>query len=528
MTDLHRRTILQAGLGGLLISGSRPAIAQKRDRVLRAVMHTALRANDPVVTSSWSTRNHGYNVFDTLFSENSKFEVQPQMAEGYELSADRLTYTFVLRPGLEFHDGAPVTSADVIASLKRWGQRDTMGQVLMSYVAEWQTVDQRTFRLVLKRPYGNVVTSLGKPSSLVPFVMPARIAATPADQPIAEQIGSGPFRFVASEFRPGTKAVYERNPGYVPRKEAPDSLSGGKVVKIDRYEWINMSDMQTAANALTNGEIDYFEVPPHDMLPTLASTPGIKLTDYSPLGFANVCRMNWLSPLFSRKEIRQAAMMSVNQQDFVDAQIGNPDYSRTSAAMFVSGAPFGTEAGWSTKADVTRAKDLLRQGRYKGEPVSLIQVTDAAVLAPLCTVMTQALRGIGMTVNPISMDFQSTLARRTRQEGGAQGWDIYLTILASSDISNPISNQMVNARGTKGASPGWPDDARIEGLRDDFAREPALTRQKEIATDIQTSAYDVVTHVMAGQYTQPVAHRSNVTGIVPAPAPVFWNVEKTG
>lgn len=145
--DLDRRTLLRTGAGGLLLAGtSRRALAQKRAKVLRAVMHTALRANDPIVTSSWSTRNHGYNVYDTLFAEDSKFTVRPQMAEGHEVSADKLTYTFVLRPGLKFHDGSPVTSADVIASLKRWGQRDAMGQLLMSVAAEWVPVDERTVR----------------------------------------------------------------------------------------------------------------------------------------------------------------------------------------------------------------------------------------------------------------------------------------------------------------------------------------------------------------------------------------------
>ena len=524
--EIDRRRLLGTGLaGGLVAAAPRRAFAQRRDNVLRAVMHTALRANDPVIVASWSTRNHGYNVYDTLFSEDSKFGVRPQMVETHEVSADKLTWTFVLRSGLKFHDGAPVTSADVIASLKRWGQRDAMGQLMMTYVAEWQAADERTVKLVLKKPYGNVLQTLAKPSSLVPFIMPARIAATPADQAIPEQVGSGPFRFLASEFRPGVRAVYERNPDYVPRREAPDSLAGGKVVKIDRYEWINMADFQTAVNALTTGEIDYFEVPPQDMLPILTGTSGVKVVDTTPLGFANFARMNWMSPLFAKKEIRQAVMHAMNQVDFVEAQVGNPEYFRTSAAMFMADTPFGSEVGWSTKPDVAKAKDLLRQGGYKGEPVALMHVTDAAPLTPLSTVMAQALKSIGMTVNLMSMDWQSTLSRRNRQEGGPQGWDLYVAATAAADLYNPISNQYVNAKG-KAAYPGWPDDDEVERLRTAFAESDDLAKQKELATAMQARAYEVVTHVMAGQYRQPVAHRANVTGLVHAPAPVFWNVEK--
>ena len=147
-------------------------------------------------TTAWTARNHGYMIYDTLFSTNSKFEIKPQMVEAWEVSADNLIYTFRLRPGLKFHDGSAVTSADVIPSLQRWSKRDSMGQKLFEFVAELKAVDERTFRMVLKEPCGFVLAALGKPTANVPFIVPARIAATPADQAITDHLGSGPFRFV--------------------------------------------------------------------------------------------------------------------------------------------------------------------------------------------------------------------------------------------------------------------------------------------------------------------------------------------
>ena len=92
----------------------------------------------------------------------------------------------------------------------------------------------KTFKLVLKQPFPLLLDVLGKPNAPLPVMMPARLAATPADQRIGDPIGSGPFRFLKDQWRPGNAMVLERNPAYVPRKEAPDFLAGGKNVKIDQ------------------------------------------------------------------------------------------------------------------------------------------------------------------------------------------------------------------------------------------------------------------------------------------------------
>src|SRR5215218_10035464 len=202
-------------------------------KTITAVMHSDLRVTDPIITTAYITRDHGYMVYDTLLATDSNFKIQPQMAE-WKVSDDKLTYTFTLRDGLKWHDGAPVTAEDCVASLQRWGKRDGMGQKLMTFTASLEATDPKTITLKLKEPYGLVLESIAKPSSVVPFMMPKRIAETPHTQQIREQVGSGPFKFVQAEFQPGVKAVYEKNKEYLPRKEAPSWTAGGKVVKVDR------------------------------------------------------------------------------------------------------------------------------------------------------------------------------------------------------------------------------------------------------------------------------------------------------
>src|SRR6266568_9169575 len=165
-------------------------------KTITAVMHSDLRTIDPGFTTAYITRDHGYMVYDTLLATDSSFKIQPQMAD-WKVSDDKLTYTFTLRDGLKWHDGAPVTAEDCVASLKRWSKADAMGQKLMDLTASLEATDARTITLKLKESYGLVLEALGKPSSLVPFMMPKRLAETPHTQQIKEQIGSGPFKYVA-------------------------------------------------------------------------------------------------------------------------------------------------------------------------------------------------------------------------------------------------------------------------------------------------------------------------------------------
>ena len=153
-----------------------------------------------------------------------------------------MKYTFTLRDGLRWHDGQPVLSEDCVELLKRWGKRDRFGQLLMAHTEKMAAVDKATFTIELAERFGPVLDALGKPSSNVPFMMPARIASTPPDEQIKEIVGSGPFKFAKDEWQPGEQAVYLRNPDYVPREETPSGSTGGKKVHVDKVIWRHIPD----------------------------------------------------------------------------------------------------------------------------------------------------------------------------------------------------------------------------------------------------------------------------------------------
>jgi peptide/nickel transport system substrate-binding protein len=521
------RTLIGAAAGILALASAGTAAAQS---TLRVVMHSDLKIVDPIWTTAYISRNYGYMVYDTLFALDEQLEVQPQMVDSYEVTDDNLTYTFTLREGLLWHDGQPVVAEDAIASIERWGEKDSMGQLLMSFVDGMKATDERTFQMQLKEPYGLVLLSLAKPSSNVPFIMPKRIAETPSSEQISEYVGSGPFVFERDEWEPGNKAVFTKFEGYQPRSEPPSWAAGGKIAKVDRVEWVWIPDMQTAVNALINGEIDVIESPSHDLLPILEADEGIELFDYNPLGNQYMFRMNWLHPPFDNQKIRQAALAALNQEDFLKAVIGDPRYYKTCPAMFICDTPFATDVGAEVlmTSDFERSKQLLEEAGYDGTPVTLMHSTDLGVLANLAPVAKQLLEQGGFTVDMQSMDWQTLVSRRAKKEPPAEGgWNAFLTNWVAADVLNPISTAGLNAS-CEDAWFGWPCDERLEQLRLDFATETDPAKQTELAHQIQARALEVGTHAYVGQWYQPIAHRNDVSGLLHSPAPIFWNVSKDG
>jgi peptide/nickel transport system substrate-binding protein len=500
-------------------------------KTITAVMHSDLRIIDPIFTTAYIARDHGYMVYDTLLATDSNFKIQPQMAD-WKVSDDKLTYTFTLRDGLNWHDGAPVTAEDCVASLKRWGKSDGMGQKLMDFTASLEATDPKTITLKLKEPYGLVLESIGKPSSLVPFMMPKRLAETPPDKQIPEQIGSGPFKFVKAEFQPGVKAVYEKNTDYVPRKEPPSWTSGGKVVKVDRVEWITMPDPQTAVNALQSGDIDFLETPPFDLVPTLASNPDLKVQTLSKLGMQTIGRMNFLFPPFDNLKVRRAAFLAMNQKDVLDALIGNPDYYQICGAVFACGTPLASDVGSETLVKgngMAEAKKELAASGYDGTPVVIMAPGDSVTLKAQPIIAAQLLREAGFKVEVQATDWQTVVARRASQKPPKEGgWNMFFTNLTGADVANPISNLQTSGKGRNGGWFGWPEDAKIEAMRDAYSRALSPEEQKKLASEIQKEVYDQVIYIPLGQYRIAAAWRKSLSGVLDGPAtPVFWNIDKS-
>ena len=447
MVHVSRRKLLQLAAvapSALPLAWTSAGSAATGQKTLTAVMQSDLRVTDPGFTTAIITRDHGYMVYDTLVGIDSSFKVRPQMAD-WTVSADKLTYIFTLRDGLKWHDGAPVTAEDCVASLKRWGSSlDGMARKLMDFTAAIEATDTRTIALRLKEPYGLVLETIAKPSAVVAFMMPKRLADTPVNKQISEQIGSGPFKFVAAEFQPGVKVVYEKNTDYVPRKEPAEWTSGGKVAKVDRVEWITMPDAQTALNALQSGDVDFVETPPFDLLPMLESNPDINVSILNKFGFQSFGRMNFLHPPFDNVKIRRAAMLAINQKDVLDAQIGNPKYYKLCGAFFICDTPLASDEGGESLIkgnNLAQAKKALAESGYDGTPVVVLAPTDQILLKAQPVIVAQLLRDAGFKVDLQAMDWQTLVARRAIQKPPKEGgWSMFFTYQGAADSLDPLVN----------------------------------------------------------------------------------------
>ncbi|AFX98503.1 bacterial extracellular solute-binding s, 5 Middle family protein [Candidatus Endolissoclinum faulkneri L2] len=496
---------------------------------LRAVMHSDLKIIDPIWTTAYMSSYYGYMVYDTLFAMDSKNTVHPQMVQDYEVSDDKLTYTFTLREGLKWHDGASVTSDDCIASIKRWGSKDSMGQKLMEFIDKFNVINSKTFAIKLKEPYGLVLASLAKPTANVPFIMPKRVADIPASEQITDYTGSGPFVFAFDEWKPGDVTVFKKFKDYVPRIEPADWGSGGKVVNVDRVEWLSIKDHQTAVNALIEGEVDYIESPPTELLPLFEREDNITTRTLDQLGNQFILRLNWLHPPFNNVKARRAVLAAIDQISFLQATIGNPKYYKECPAIFSCGSALATDKGTEIlmKSDIKLANKLLAESGYDGRPIVLMHSTDVDILNNLGPVVADKLRSAGFNVDLQSMDWQTIVARRAKRDKPADGgWNIFMTALATADIMNPIVSVGLNASCDK-AWFGWPCDARVERLRDQFARATSLEAQKSIATELQVRAMEIVTHAHGGQYYRPSSWRNDkLSDVIGGPFPIFWNLTK--
>jgi peptide/nickel transport system substrate-binding protein len=501
-------------------------------RVLKFIPQADVAVVDPVITTAYVTRNHAYMIWDTLYGFDADYNAQPQMVEGHTVEEDGRRVTMRLREGLKFHDGEPVRARDAVASIRRWAARDALGQVLMTQLDELAAPDDRTITWRLKRAFPLLFEALGKPSTPVCFVMPERLASQDPNRPVTgELIGSGPFRFATDERVPGARVVYTRFADYVPRASGdPSWTAGPKHVHFDRIEWHVTPDPATAAAALQNGEMDWWEQPTADLQPLLRRNRNVTLEIPDPTGLLGIARFNHLHPPFDKPAVRRALLGAVQQSDFMTAVIGT-DRSlwREGVGFFPPGTPLASDAGLeaiTSDRDMEKVKRDLAAAGYNGEKVVLIAASDFPSLNALAQVANDMLRRAGMNVDYVSTDWGTVVQRRASKEAPERGgWSMFCTFWSGVDMFNPGVHQSLRGHGDA-AWFGWPTMPRIEELRQAWFEAPNLEAQQAVARQIQEVAFQEVPYLPLGQYFQATAYRRGLTGVLKG-LPLFWNVQRS-
>jgi peptide/nickel transport system substrate-binding protein len=533
---MDRRTVLKGlgGASGLALTGGlfAPALAQgAAARTLRFVPQANLANFDPIWGTQYVVRNAAALVWDTPYGIDASLQPQRQMVESEEVSDDGLIWTFRLRPGLKFHDGEPVLSKDVVASLTRWAARDPMGLMIKAIQQELTAVDDRTFKWVLKQPFPKLLYALAKNNSPCAFIMPERIAQTDPFKQITDYVGSGPMKFAKAEWVPGAKAVFEKFADYVPRQEKPSWLAGGKQILVDRVEWLVMPDPATAAAALQNGEIDWWENPLADLVPVLKKNRNISVDIADPLGNIGSFRMNHLYPPFNDVKARRAVLMALSQEDYMRAVVGD-DTSlwRQLPGFFTPDTALYSEEGGEIlkgKRDFAAAKKLLAESGYSGQPVTCLVAQDQPITKAQGDVTADLLKRLGMNVDFVATDWGTVGSRRAQKTPPGQGgWQMFHTWHAGADCINPAPYTAIRANGDK-AWFGWPNSPNVEKEVAAWFEAKSPDEEKAATNRLNKAALEDVVYAPTGFFLSYTAWRKNVTGVTKGPLPFFWGVSKT-
>jgi peptide/nickel transport system substrate-binding protein len=529
---MKRRTLLQ-GAGAVMAGAiARPALVRAASATtLRFVPYADLALLDPIITTNYVTRTHALMVFDTLYSLDASYRAQPQMVSGHDVAEDGLTWRLTLRDGLRFHDGTPVLARDVVASLKRWSQRDAYGGALFAAVDALTAPSDTVVQIRLKHPFPLLPDALAKPTSYIPVIMPERLSLTPATQAVPEIVGSGPYRYVADERVPGALNVYRRFEAYRPRPEGTPSFTAGpRVAHFDRVEWRTIPDGATAAGALRSGEIDWWEQPLVDLVPDLMRQRDVRVDLVETAGLIGQIRLNHTLPPFDNPAISHALLTAIDQDAMMDAVAGSdPVIRRGPVGVFTPGGPMASTAGMEAlkgPRDLSAAKRALAAAGYNGERVVLLSGTDVPRISAICEVMADLCRKLGMNLDFVATDWgtvnQRILSPKPLDQGG---WSMFGIFSGGLDQLSPAYHLAIRGNGRAGI-PSWLTDAPIEDLRAAWFAAPDLAAQQALAAKIQVRALDVGAYIPCGQYFQPTAYRGDLDGMLTG-LPLFWNLRRS-
>lgn len=523
---ISRRDLVKIGIAAgtalsipSVLRAQQAPIAGKAIRMARYSFDTF----DPMVSTATATGNHGLAIYDTLFALDSKLMPRPQMVGKWGVSDDKRTYTFELRDGLGWHDGTPVTAADCVASLRRWGQVAPGGGLILERAKDISAQDDKTFTISLKEPLGLLTEILASASTPVLFIMREKDAKLASTEQVTANIGSGPFKFNQDLAKPGASFTYDRNEKYVARQEQPDGFAGGKLANVERVIWDFIDDKQTAFAALQAGEIDFIELPAADLYPAFNSDPDLALQVLNKGGDVYFLRMNCLKKPFDNVKARQAMLHLIDQEAVMRTTFPAENISAITS-FFGNHTPYASDenTGWYRKGgNPEKAKQLLNEAGYAGETIVILQHASWPEANTMEQFLADTLRKIGLNVELVLSDQAAFAARRKSRD-----WSIFMTSESDYDRSTPVSNPTLAANGEQGWW-GWPKSDEYEALRAKWAEVETLDERRALAREMQRIQWDIAGTVLLGSAVSPIARRKTLVDLIEMPALIpMWNMRK--
>jgi peptide/nickel transport system substrate-binding protein len=529
---------------------------------------------DPIATPSFATRTASMAVFETLYGTDADLNPMPQMVSGHRTEDEGKRWIFQLRPGLLFHDGTRVTAADCVASLRRWMARDRVGRALAARLEAIEATTEETLTLRLTRPLLGVPLMLTKSQLSPPVIMPARLAATSPFTPVAEIVGSGPFRLPNLSWHPGENLDLLRFTQYQPRPEASSFTGGGRVALLDRVSWRTQDD---PVRALRDGAVDWVEMLPPNLVDEMLEAPGLAVARLDDVGYYALLRLNTRRGPTANPAIRRAILAGIDPTAVMQTVFGTgTGRFATPLGLFPPASLYASTAGMDNLGATLSPRAIkarLKDAGYKGESIVILNPVDDMIATRLTGAVIDELTQIGLTVEERKLDHQAFATwRRHAGADAADDWSALCDSLPAADQfdgfavsagpgpSRPgggvsgggtsgggtgrggASGDGTSQVGASGAAtskadasgeaafgdiwPGWPDDDGAGHARDAWIDATDARVRAALAASIQTRVFTTAAFVPLGQWFPMTAWRASMTGPRRGCFPVFWDVAR--
>jgi peptide/nickel transport system substrate-binding protein len=352
-------------------------------------------------------------ITEGLYKTDGRGQLQPWLATGDTISADGLTHTLQLRPGVVFSDGSPLAAKDVKFTLEQ-AKKSVQWGFIVANLKAIDAPDDHTVVLHLAKPSASLHADLALfVTGIVRDNFGGRTQAQFAQQPV----GTGPF--MLDHWDKGTKVVLKRNPRYW-RKGSPI---------VDSVELIGVPDDNSRVTQLRGKQVDVAANPPWPQLDSLNRTPGMKAGVFA-LARLDTLGLNTKKPPFDDKRVRQAVSLAIDRAAIVKASLSG--HGKPASSFLAPSVPFyAAVPGATGAAALAQAKQLIAQAGAPSGTIELLLTSGDAVTSTMGQVIQQNLAQIGLKVKLLPLDGSTEIDRT--QTGNYTAAISYLT----SDILDP-------------------------------------------------------------------------------------------
>jgi peptide/nickel transport system substrate-binding protein len=508
-------------LGTLLLALAVPAgDATAQEKVLRARLNADIRSTEPGGNRDGNTDAVVLHIVEGLVGFREDTSIGPMLAERIEIAPDGLTYTFTLREGVRFHNGAALTSADVAFAWARYLRRETNWRCLPEFdgrgatrVTAVETPDARTVVFRLERPTALFLVNMSRADCGASGIF--HRDSLNADGSWNSLIGTGPFRL--GEWRRNQSVELIRFADYAPLPGAPDGHVGNKTAHVDRVRWLIIPDSAAAKAALVSGAIDINPDIATQDLAELRARPDLRVDGASTMGtMALLFQTN--DPLLRDVRIRRAIALSLDHPELVRAL--SDELSPYNASVIPAASGFhGPVQREGFRRDLAEARRLLREAGYRGQPIRMVTTQRYNSLYEMAVLTQAQAKEAGITIEFEVIDWATQLDRYTRGDYAMMAF----TYSARLDAS--LSFEMMS--GPKATQPRkvW-DNPEVETLLRQSMRLSDRAERQAIFDTLHRKMLAEVPIIVL--YNDPAigAYRATVTGYRTwaTGQPRFWGV----